>query len=201
MTMRDDFHNNLPPPGLPASLNDIAPKHAYVNSLMKAGVRYTSWDNVKGMWYAEVNEIARMYEKLEILLSRKYKNDKTWNGGIEIQPRINKRTGEPYATADKDLTYNVDALVMNCIQAEGKHQLLTHRQICQGMAMIRRWEAWLSEQMQGMGSETKNKSSGDCTNESDNYNESSGNNEEFWDVGLPKWEDKRKMNQTLNKEL
>ena len=130
MNLRATFMPCFPAPGLPDPLSSIAPLTPYVDSLMKQE-RYRTWSSAQGAWYAECGEIAKLY----------------WGYG-------SKKDGLPMPTEDD--RYNIDALILNAIKVgSGSHKEMTHRQICQGVAMLRRWKSWLGGLNQGLGEENK----------------------------------------------
>jgi hypothetical protein len=112
------FADVFPAPGLPDPLSTIAPDKSYVDTLMRNPTFRSFAGKCAGHWFMEVNEIAILY----------------W--GIPLE-----RKSPP-----KSQTFDVDDFVMRCIGGGQSHKDLDHRQICQGIALMRKWNGWIGEQ-------------------------------------------------------
>jgi len=141
MNLRSLYSNTFPAPGLPPELSSIAPTRNHVDALMK-DPRYSNFSRAAGIWFMEVADIARLY----------------WG-----------ERSDGKKTPPKEQTQDVDGFVMKAIRC-GSHKALEHRQICQGIALMRKWRAWISQEKNGLGD-----GGGD-----------GGEGSEKWDVGLPK---------------
>jgi hypothetical protein len=116
MTLRQLYISLLPAPGLPDDLNELSPATEQVDAMMKDS-RYRKFDRyVAGVWFASISEIAIAY----------------WGEPVERK------------TPPKWQTELVDDIVMKAVKASS-HKWLEHRQICQGVLMLRKWKTWLSE--------------------------------------------------------